>query len=350
MRTKILGSVLVVLTVLGGLQLFQNMTSNSRFGDSELVEVNFDEGDLQSIISKVRSTLENVDNERSEQGEVMIEKSFNVNKGDDLVIAIEHSDVDIETGGGSEATITVTLDSRNSDRARARFEEMEWKVYQEGGTVHVEAESPRRNWSFNVNMDIHVLITIPSTFNLDLQTSHGDVNLGDIDGKVNLLTSHGDVSFEGIEGDLVWIRSSHGDISGVSLRSDRVEVETSHADIEIAEIDAKSLNASTSHADIEIEHLIGAADLTTSHGNIRVFLAGDEDASLSTSHGNIDISMDANSGADLDFKAPQIHMDRDLNVRVKGESRNKSVSESINGGGRTIQARTTHGSIEMSNR
>ncbi len=347
MRTKILGSILVVLTVLGGIQLFQNMTHKEQFGDSDDFTVNMGEGEHSRIISKVRAKLDRIESSRERDSEVMIEKTFNVNQGDDLVINIAHADVDIITGNGSEASVVVTLNSSNSDRARARFEDMKWEVYQEGGAVYVKAESPRSNWSFNGSLNISVLITVPEAFNVELQTSHGDVNLADIQGKVSLLTSHGDVDFGGIKGERISIQSSHGDISGQSLTSSQVDVETSHADIEIGEVDAKSFSAATSHANISIKRIVGEADITTSHGSIRVFLAGNESATLSTEHGDIDISMDANAGADLDFEAPDIQMDR--NFKVNGENGAERVAGSINGGGRRIQARTTHGSIEMNN-
>ncbi|MDA1027693.1 MAG: DUF4097 family beta strand repeat-containing protein [Bacteroidetes bacterium] len=348
MRTKILGSVLVVLTVLGGMQLFQNMTTSNHYGDSDVDVVRTEIKDIRGIVAKVRLKLDGVDAIHEQEGEVMIEKSFTVKAGSNLVVDIVHSDVEIVTGSGTEASVVVTLKSSNLERGRTRFEEMEWNVYQEGEALLVKAKSPGNSWSFNGNWSIDVLITVPSTFNVDLKTSHGDVNLADINGQVNMQTSHGDVDFGGIEGDHISIKSSHGDISGSSLSSPRVEVETSHADIQIGKVDAKIFNATTSHADISIDNVVGAAEISTSHGDIRVFLAGNEEARLATEHGDIDISINEDMGADLDFKAPEINVAK--GVKVNGEKREKSVSGSINGGGARIYARTTHGSIDMNNR
>lgn len=328
------------------------MTASNYYGDSDAVDVRSEGENIRGIVAKVRSKVRSkLDGENALhelEAEVMIEKSFAVKAGSNLMVDTVHSDVEIVTGSGSEASVVVSLKSSNMERGRSRFEDMEWQVFQEGEAVHVKAKSPGSDWSFNGNWSIDVLITIPSTFNVELKTSHGDVNLADINGQINMQTSHGDVDFGSIEGDQISIRSSHGDISGSSLTSPRVEVETSHADIQIGEVDAKVFNATTSHADISIDNVVGAADISTSHGDIRVFLAGNEDARLATEHGDIDISMKGDMGAVLDFKAPEINVEK--GVKINGEKREKSVSGSINGGGARIYARTTHGSIDMNNR
>jgi DUF4097 and DUF4098 domain-containing protein YvlB len=108
---------------------------------------------------------------------------------------------------------------------------MEWAVYEEGGNVHVTAESPRGNW--NVSMNIEVTIVIPSTFDVDLSTSHGNVDMDDIEGMVNLKTSHGNVEFAEINGKRLDIASSHGNIKGYSIKAASVNLETSHANISV---------------------------------------------------------------------------------------------------------------------
>ena len=341
MRTKLLGTALIVLVLLGGLQVFQNLTRASDFGADGEFQFSSAQTVVEGVISKVSLNSEMLN---SDQAEVMIQKTFKVRAGGALLVDIAHADVDIQTGNSSEAVVTVTLNSRNMSKAREKFERMEWEVYEEGGNVHLKAESPRGNW--NVSMDIDVSISIPSKFNINLETSHGDVNLDDVNGMIDLHTSHGDVDFSEVQGERISFRSSHGDITGNVIRSAMVDVETSHADIEIREVDSKRMRASTSHANIEIDYLAGEADISTSHGNIEVFLVGNDSASFSTQHGDIDVSMDTKAGADLDLRAPQIRLDRDM--KVNGEKTKKRVEGSVNGGGRSIRARTTHGSIALS--
>lgn len=324
MRNRILGSILIVLTVFGGIRLFNNMRAENHFGSSEdhVVSAKF---------------------ERSSEAEVMIDKSFSVADLSRLAIDVSHSDIVIETGNVQEATVRVELQSRNMSRAKERFENMEWEVYSRNGALHVEAESPRGNW--NLSMSINVFVTIPEVFDLALQTSHGDVDLETLNGEVMIATSHGDVRFESIEGSRIEIRSSHGDISGRTLQSDNVMMETSHADIELDEVNSKQVYARTSHADISIRYLTGESEISTSHGDIQLYLAGGDHAELQTQHGDIELKVDGNVGSDLDLEAQDVHVDRSM--KVSGETSRKRVDGAINGGGRVIRARTTHGSIDV---
>jgi len=338
MRTKFLGTVLIVLVLLGGVQVFQNVTRSAHHGNAT------------DIIESVSAKISNIEFDGHAQdavgAEVMIEKSFKVRSGSALLVDISHANVDVQTGSGTEASVLVTLNSRNMSKARDRFEKMEWEVYEEGGNVHVKAESPRMNW--NISMNIEVTIVIPSTFDVDLTTSHGDVDLDDIEGLVSLRTSHGDVEFAEISGKSLAISSSHGDIKGYSIQAASVDLETSHADISVKEIDARRVNASTSHADIDIEYLNGEASISTSHGNIDVYLAGEENASFETQHGNIDVALSSGVGAELDLRAPNISLDREMKVR--GEKSRERVDGILNGGGRSIRARTTHGNIDLTSK
>jgi len=281
--------------------------------------------------------------ESSSDAEVMIKKSFSASNLRALVIDVAHADIVIETGMVKEATVRVELQSRNMSRAKERFEEMDWEVHDGNGSLYVSAESPRGNW--NLSMDINVFITIPEKFDLDLKTSHGDVDLEKLNGMAVIATSHGDVNFQTIEGKNVEIRSSHGDITGQMLSSDTVTIETSHADIQMEEVQSKRMTASTSHSDISIRYLTGDSMISTSHGDITLFVAGKEQVDLETQHGNIDLKVDGAIGSDLDLRAESVRVDRSLSV--KGETSRKRVDGAVNGGGRLIKARTTHGSIAI---
>jgi DUF4097 and DUF4098 domain-containing protein YvlB len=338
MRTKFLGTVLIVLVLLGGVQVFQNLTRSAHHGNAADI--------IESVSAKISDIEFDGQSQDAVTAEVMIEKSFKVRSGSALLVDISHANVDVQTGSGNEASVLVTLNSRNMGKARDKFEKMEWAVYEEGGNVHVTAESPRGNW--NVSMNIEVTIVIPSTFDVDLSTSHGNVDMDDIEGMVNLKTSHGNVEFAEINGKRLDIASSHGNIKGYSIKAASVNLETSHANISVKEIDADEVNASTSHANIDIQYLNGEASISTSHGNIDVFLAGEENASFETQHGNIEVTMSSGAGAELDLRAPNIRLDREMKVR--GEKTRERVEGSVFGGGRSIRARTTHGNIELSSK
>ncbi len=347
MRTKIIAALLAVLTALGGLNLFQSIKKKILPVESEVIVMSEtrERADVRQERVRIKTRSKVIARVRvnASSDEVMIEESFNVDRGDDLIVNISHADVTILTGSGNRAEIEVTLDSNNMRKATERFEDMEWRVYKEGDAIHIEADQLRGNW--NVDMDIDVLISIPATFDIDLETSHGDVELGDLNGSLRLLTSHGDVEMGEIAGSAIWIKSSHGDIEAVQLRSDQVEVQTSHADIEVGAIYSKRFDASTSHADVEIDYLEGESSISTSHGDISVHLVGDSAASFVTQHGDVDLYVDSDIEADFDLRGADVNMSRTL--RLSGRIDDDRIEGTVNGGGRTIKARTTHGSVSV---
>ena len=333
------------MVALTGLQLFQNMTRDSQAEHRDHYVKTSADVDVHGIVTKVTSeVLSNVHADGDE--EVMIEERFSVDKGDNLVIDVAHADVEIRTGSSSTAEIVVTLEGRRWSRAQEKFEDMNWRVYQDGDAVYVEAESPRGNW--NVSMDIDVLISIPAEFNLDLETSHGDIELDELMGEVDIVTSHGDVEFAELQGETISIRSSHGDISGYAIDASLAEIQTSHADINVEIVEAEEFDARTSHADVEIQQLMAESFIETSHGDIEVYLAGDHSARLETQHGDIELDLDRNEGAELDLEAADVEVDGSFNLN--GRAAKKYVEGEYGGGGRLIKGRTTHGSIEVHGR
>lgn len=339
MKTKVIAALLAVLTAVGGLNLFQSIQTRL-LPKSETPVVSVNLGQLQDRVYSIQT-------DAYSPAEVMISESFNVKDGENLIISVNHSDVNIETKGSGKAKVTITLTSRNMRRARHRFEEMNFKVYQDGNQVIVESSDRKRsnwrNWNFDFNIDIDVLI--PESFNVDMTTSHGDVELGNLFGNVHLSTSHGDVELKVIESDWIEITSSHGSIEAVALLSDKIVLSTSHAGINIDAVVANKFEVSTSHADVEIGQLEARSRITTSHGDIEVALYGHYASTLHTSHGDIELWTDSGYGADLDFKASHIRIDSDITVR--GKINHERVEAEMNGGGVLIRARTTHGSVSI---
>lgn len=367
MRTKIIAALLAVLTALGGLNLFQSIKQRlSSDADTQTYAVSGEmadhiiveekEGNRERIRIRVGGEVETIVETKivtdvktesavriSSGSETMISERFNVDRGDNLVVNISHAEVEIETGSGSEAEIEVHLDAYRSEKARELFERMNWRVYQDGDDVVVLAEDIRGNW--NVDMDISVHILIPTEFNVDLETSHGDVDLGDLLGTLKMSSSHGDVTMGDVEGDRIWVQTSHGDISGGGMNAPLVDVQTSHADIELDSVNSKEFNATTSHADVEIQSIVGVSRIVTSHGDVNVELDSADGAQIETEHGDVDLRINAKSGYDLDMRAEEVRISSSL--KVEGRLGEDFVDGSVAGGGAQIRVRTTHGGISV---
>jgi hypothetical protein len=120
MRTKILGTVLVVMVAIGGLQVFQNLSKENHYGD-------YNPFGIESATTQTKLNAETVSPVRLSMSDskVMIEETFKVDSGDNLIISVSHADVEIQTNRSNRAEIEVRMDARRMERATERFEAME---------------------------------------------------------------------------------------------------------------------------------------------------------------------------------------------------------------------------------
>ncbi len=367
MRTKVVAALLAILTALGGLNLFQSIKQKLTPEANAQTLVLAEEGDLKvtevgnriiirASVADVESKMEvdtdfdfdfdfdfDIDTD-SDDGEVMISEGFDVRPGATLIVDVSHADVDIVTGSGDKAHVEVTLDSnRRFERAKEQSEEMNWRVSEEDGDTVLMADD-LRGWN-NISMDIDVTVHIPTAFNLDLQTSHGDIEMGNLEGEVSVVTSHGDVEMGDVSSRRVWVKSSHGDIEGGALSAGVIEVQTSHADIAFGSIESDEFSATTSHADVEIERLTGESRIHTSHGDVDVVLADNQGVDISTQHGDVDITMPSGAKMDLDLRASEVEISSRMDI--SGRVSEDEVDGELNGGDALLRARTTHGDITI---
>ena len=336
MRTKIIAVMLAILMALGGLNLFQSIRDRLfPRAAGQTSEVVNDSGGRAKV--KIKN-----------KGDIVIDQWFDVREGQTLVIDVTHSDVTIETETVDEAHVVISVSGRNMSRALEVFETMNFQVEMVGDEIRIASEAPRRSvWSGNYSMDIDINVTIPRRFNARMKTTHGDVELDDLEGRVELRTTHGDVSVKNISGPEVALVSTHGSIEAKMLSSDVVVLRTSHADIRVDEVNSRHFTATTTHSDVEIRDVRGNAKITTSHGDIVIALAESVSASLQTSHGDVTIYAPLNFAMDLDLKGARVKVASSF--KFVGKVDKDEVLGGVNGGGAKIRARTTHGTVSVQN-
>jgi hypothetical protein len=279
--------------------------------------------------------------------EVVLDERFNVSDDGTLEIRISHADVVVETANTDQAEIRIYLDARDMEQGRAYFESMNFNVSRVGETVSVTTNPERSNWSWNDSgqAKITVLAVVPSRFNADLTTSHGDVDLTQIHGRLEMTTSHGDVEADLISGPTIAIRTSHGDIEIGAMESDDIRLQTAHGDVEITEATGRSITVRAAHGDIEVAKINGRADMSNSHGDIQVRFESLGDSYLRTSHGDIIIAAPSDLDADLDLRADRVRISSTF--RFQGDMEKDQANGRLNDGGSRIEARTSHGHITL---
>jgi hypothetical protein len=255
-------------------------------------------------------------------------KSFKVSKGGMLEVSTSTGDIRITPWEKNEVSVVVDgLDEEDLDKV---------KMTQNGNTISVTYRSHWGDGSGHVRFDIQV----PSQFNLDMNTSGGDLEVkGGLTGKIDGSTSGGNIKLGNVFGGPVEVTTSGGDISAGKLEGDGT-LKTSGGNINVGSVNG-SLYVNTSGGDIQVETVTKSLDAKTAGGNINIGNVGGE-ADVSTSGGDINVGKVwgkatlNTAGGDIELKGAS------GNVSAKtsgGDLKLQNITGSIN-------AKTSGGEVE----
>jgi DUF4097 and DUF4098 domain-containing protein YvlB len=296
-------------------------------------------------------------------GADVVHRSFNVTPGGWLRIDTDRGNIEVTTGGSN----TVEVDVHREARGNASEDDFEVSFEQSGNSIEISGESRERNWGRN-NVNVKFVVRLPSKFNVDLETSGGNVSVEDLDGEANVETAGGNLSFgrvtgkisaetaggnisvEGSEGD-VSVETSGGGIklgrvggkveastSGGNITVDGSEgeltVETSGGNIHLGRVGG-TVEASTSGGNIHVEEVNGQIEAETSGGSITARMASQPagDSRLETGGGSITVYLADDIRVDVDADANGGRVESDIPVETRGNLRKDRLQGKINGGG-----------------
>jgi hypothetical protein len=255
-------------------------------------------------------------------------KSFSVSKGGTMEVSTSRGDIHISPWEKNEVSVVVEgLDDEDLDKV---------KMTQNGNVVRV---SYRSRWN-NGSGHVRFAISVPSQFNLDMNTSGGDLEVkGGLTGKIDGSTSGGDIKLGNVFGGPVEVTTSGGDISTGKIEGDG-SLKTAGGDIQVGSVNG-SLSVNTSGGNIQVETISKSLDAKTAGGNIIIGNVGGE-AHVSTSGGDINVGKVSGkatlntAGGDIELKGAS------GNVSAKtsgGDVKLQNITGSIN-------AKTSGGEVE----
>ena len=192
-----------------------------------------------------------------------IKKEFTVDPGGRLEMEDISGDVTVRSWEKNRVQITeeLRMDVFTRGEAEEILKRSKNKYSQRGKTVSVTGFKNRR---INQNFEIFV----PTQFDLNINTSGGDMSVMDLTGDIELKTSGGNIELSNITG------SSSVHTSGGNLDFDNIN---------------GRLTAKTSGGSINMKNISDEANVTTSGGNI-VVVNAKNNVSVHTSGGNLDIT------------------------------------------------------------
>jgi hypothetical protein len=250
----------------------------------------------------------------------IITKNFTVKKAEYLAVKVS-GDVKIESWTKDE--VLVEIRDLNKDNVE------DLTITREGNTVSVILKN---------NDGAYFNFKIPEQFNLDINTSGGDlIFTGKIVGTVSGKTAGGDISIETVQGNVI-LTTAGGEIKSGDI-SGNVTFSTAGGDLLAGNIGGDG-KLSTAGGDITVSNCNKSLTLSTAGGDIKVGNAGGE-VKASTSGGNITVGMIKNK-AKLNTSGGDIKLGGAVGNISTNTSGGDIKLENING---SLNANTSGGEI-----
>jgi Putative adhesin len=281
-----------------------------------------------------------------------VEKTFTVQPGGDLKVQTSGGDIQVLTGTDNEVKVTARQKINTDSEARADelLKDLDLTIEQQANNVTAKAKYGKgTGWHWgSTPVTVSFTVVVPKHYNVDLNTSGGDIGLESISGQARLRTSGGNLKLDRIEG-AVDGGTSGGDIS-LREGTASVKLNTSGGNIHVDRAGGEA-DLSTSGGDIVIDSVRGRLSASTSGGDIRASIEGSLKGScdLSTSGGNVTVSVEKSAAFDLKSRTSGGNVDADgLTIAIeKGGLRKSSLSGKVNGGGPELSLGTSGGDIRI---
>ena len=199
-------------------------------------------------------------------------KTFKTNKGGKLSVSLAAGDIHIKTWEKNEVEV---LYGEEDDYADV-------KIFQDGSNITIRS-----------NNFTDFEITVPSVFNLDLNSSGGDILILDnIKGEIDINTSGGDIKIKDVNGD-VRATTAGGDVRCGNINGN-VKFSSSGGDIVVGKVEGECV-VSTGGGDVVVNNVLKTLTVGTGGGNVTsgnvgndvVITTGGGDVSVSNISGNI---------------------------------------------------------------
>ncbi len=229
----------------------------------------------------------------------VVEKTFDVKSGGTLIVDSDAGSLNIKSHKENTVSVQVFKRGRNA-------EDFEVRMVQDGDDVRVRGDK-ESGWG-NYRLSVRYVIKVPKTYNLNLDTGGGSIEVENLRGEVEAFTSGGSIQLGDIEGD--------------------VQVKTSGGSIRVGDV-AGNIRAHTSGGSIKAKL---SKQLT-------------EDGKLTTSGGSISVSLNPSMNLDLNASTSGGRVRSDL--AVKGTVKKSGIKGTINGGGPKLTLRTSGGNISI---
>jgi len=292
-------------------------------------------------VSQTSWSIFNQIDKGKQRQEQRIERKFPFHAGNELQLTTDVGDIVIQTEGADTASIIVEL--RGTLNELSNFN-LDFSASDRGLKI-----TGKRIGDFDklLSKNFHILyrIKIPKEASIDIETSGGDVLIGDVDGTVKCITSGGDIDVGRVTNG-ARLHTSGGNIRIKSAKGP-LTIETSGGDVHVDQ-SFGTARIETSGGNISINEANGILSASTSGGDLRIGVGTSvKELKAETSGGDITVSIPPTINATIDAESISGTVKSDLPITAKGKMSKGSLRGTLNRGGAEITLRTSGGTIQL---
>ncbi|MDX1420073.1 MAG: DUF4097 family beta strand repeat-containing protein [Rubricoccaceae bacterium] len=294
--------------------------------------------------------------------EVLFERSFPVQPGDRLDVALTSDDLVVETGPG-EATVMVLGRGRD---ARDAFPRRRFSADYSGGTLRVATDPDRASGRQRSDRASYtVVVRAPARLAAELHLASGDVEIGSLVGDLTIGTASGDIALDRVtDGARIQIQTASGDVRAALLDGETVTVRTASGDVSLERLAAGAATLHTASGDLAVE-AVGASRLEahTGSGDLALGRLDADDLRIRTGSGDAAVQVERalpldvrtgsgdvalilpRAGFDVALDGPSIQIHDALDFQ--GRRARRSAEGRLGGGGPRLAVTTGGGDIAL---
>ncbi len=264
-----------------------------------------------------------------------IKKAYDVRPGGTLHVDVDHGNIEVEAAGGTRVLIELERIARADDRDEAQEmlarHKPEFDV--RGNDVYVRSRYEEdkgflNRWRSRRQLKIRVLVKVPDRYNVSFTSGAGNVEIVDVEGRVEGRTGAGNIELAGIRG-----------VIDVSSGAGNIDVE---GDVERATVN-------TGAGNIDLHGLTGAVEAGTGAGNVYAEITRQprQSSSLSSGAGNVTVRLADRVGVYVEASAAIGSAHSDYPLKVEGKWLKKSFYGEVNGGGPQLRLHAGVGNVAL---
>jgi hypothetical protein len=281
-----------------------------------------------------------------------IAESFAVQPGHSLVIDADAADIQVAPGTGETLLVQVLLHARAGSETKADqiFDRTDMRFNQSGDQVRLDIDSGSGGSFLGLfgqeTPDITVSVTCPPSFNLDLDTGSGEIQVEGISGELVFDTGSGAINGSGLQG-TVQSDTGSGKIIIDGLQGD-LSADTGSGSISAAGLSG-SFAGDTGSGSISVSGSLSRFTADTGSGSVTI--RSDQpllnDSLVDTGSGSISVFLPETAAFQLEARSASSSVSVDFPNLANVQSSGNAFAATVNQGSVKLVLDTGSGQISV---